>query len=866
MPYPHVQGTDLSGQTGTAPTVTFGAAVTPGNTITGVVGWVGSAGGTDTLSSVTDNLGNTYTVETTRFGAYTAGNYYWAVFNLVHVINAPTTITATLSASGSFILVMVDEWNSIPAGFTTTTAFSQLLSGSGGPLSATLTTKTGAFCAAYIVNVASQGITSGQTEVQNVSATWASEWTIASTASQAMTATLGAAAGSVGAIYAYSFTNLNASIPQSTTLYVSPTGNDSNNGTSPSTPWQTIAHVNSQQYSAGVSILFEGGQSFSGGLFLNNFNANTDNPPTQTSPITISSYGSGNATISATAQDAISILDLGNVNVSALTLVGDGSADHNGVIVRTTGTVGAISSLNLTNLSATTFGRSGVILVTQDSANALSNVTINAVTVNDCTTLQTISNNITAGIITGIWTSIGIVGVPGGTFVSTLALNNITVSNCEVKNCPGDPTPPSGSQSSTGILFCNATNSLVQRNYVHDNGASEVQGNSGIEFNWVTASTIRFNEVFNQISANAGADGNGIDLDVGCQNCLVEYNYLHHNGGPGIAIINFGTFTNTANTIRFNILENNEQSHASGELSYFSFGGGTAPSSIDTYNNTIFNNITGSLTSIAINTGHFCNNIIMGTFGDISMIFNPVTSLIVNGNLYYANPAVYNWNWNAVLYHSLLDFQTGSGQEPNGIYLEDPLLVNPGNGGTVGGYDPPAPTAYALQATSPASGTALNLDALYSIDPGSQDYYGNAVPDQTGDGYSIGAYNTPTQESPPAMAKPDYVSGWTKGTTPSLTNTPVNIKTAYGQLASLTAYNPNASAAYIQVFDALAANVTVGTTTPVFVFPLAQTSSLTMNMSTNGLQFSNAISMAATTTATGGTAPGSALTVSYAYL
>ena len=45
-----------------------------------------------------------------------------------------------------------------------------------------------------------------------------------------------------------------------TTYYVSSSaGSDANNGTSTSTPWQTIAHVNAQTFQPGDSILFKRG-------------------------------------------------------------------------------------------------------------------------------------------------------------------------------------------------------------------------------------------------------------------------------------------------------------------------------------------------------------------------------------------------------------------------------------------------------------------------------------------------------------------------------------------------------------------------------------------------------------------------------
>jgi len=79
------------------------------------------------------------------------------------------------------------------------------------------------------------------------------------------------------------------------TYYVSPTGSDTNNGTSTSTPWQTIAKVNSAHFVAGDSILFQGGQTFTGALV---FSYATNIPVSSTAtPITVGSYGTGAATI-----------------------------------------------------------------------------------------------------------------------------------------------------------------------------------------------------------------------------------------------------------------------------------------------------------------------------------------------------------------------------------------------------------------------------------------------------------------------------------------------------------------------------------------------------------------------------------------
>lgn len=72
------------------------------------------------------------------------------------------------------------------------------------------------------------------------------------------------------------------------------------------------------------------------------------------------------------------------------------------------------------------------------------------------------------------------------------------------------------------------------------------------------------------------------------------------------------------------------------------------------------------------------------------------------------------------------------------------------------------------------------------------------------------------------------------------------IKATAGQLYSITAFNTNASARYLKFYNATAANVTVGTTTPVLTYYLPATGGFTINIPC-GLAFSTAITAAATT-------------------
>lgn len=71
-----------------------------------------------------------------------------------------------------------------------------------------------------------------------------------------------------------------------TTYYISASGNDANNGTSTSTPWQTLAKVNAKTKVAGDVYRFNKGDTWYGSLTI----AQSGN---SSNPITISSYGSG---------------------------------------------------------------------------------------------------------------------------------------------------------------------------------------------------------------------------------------------------------------------------------------------------------------------------------------------------------------------------------------------------------------------------------------------------------------------------------------------------------------------------------------------------------------------------------------------
>ena len=77
-----------------------------------------------------------------------------------------------------------------------------------------------------------------------------------------------------------------ACLSSGTTYYVSNSGSDSNNGTSTTTPWQTISKVNGETFSAGDSILFRKGDTWREELVI-------PNSGTPGSEIYFGAYGTG---------------------------------------------------------------------------------------------------------------------------------------------------------------------------------------------------------------------------------------------------------------------------------------------------------------------------------------------------------------------------------------------------------------------------------------------------------------------------------------------------------------------------------------------------------------------------------------------
>ena len=104
----------------------------------------------------------------------------------------------------------------------------------------------------------------------------------------------------------------------SASYYFSTSGLDTNDGTSPSTPWLSISKINSMTIAPGDKIYFKGGDIFEGNITIDQNDANDPS-----NPVLFTSYGTGRATIhtAGTTLNGFKAKNTQGVNIMNLNLV-----------------------------------------------------------------------------------------------------------------------------------------------------------------------------------------------------------------------------------------------------------------------------------------------------------------------------------------------------------------------------------------------------------------------------------------------------------------------------------------------------------------------------------------------------------------
>jgi hypothetical protein len=506
---------------------------------------------------------------------------------------------------------------------------------------------------------------------------------------------------------------------QATTYYLSPNGNDNSNGTSTSTPWKTISKLNNMVLPPGTTILFEGGAIFTGGISIDQSDANDES-----NIVTFSTYGTGKAIISSGSSSGFSAQNTKGFKISNLSFEGAGMASNstNGISISTnlSGNV-KLGKVEIVNSDVHNYGKDGIALVSSSGNTGFKNVLIDGVHV-----YQVKQNGITTRGYT-MQTHTG------------YAHENVTIRNTEVDHVPGysDPSTHRGS----GIILAQAANSLIEKSVAHDNGTANTHcGGPGGIWAWdCDHLTIQYCESYKN-SGGSGCDGLGFDFDGGVTNSLMQYNYSHDNDGAGYLLGQYDYARPWSNNVvRFNISENDGRTN-SGAISLFK-GPGSTMSGCKIYNNTVVispsskNSNVSAFTLTQWYTGitgvEVYNNIFQSTGGTQLVLVPNGYDADFAGNLYWSSGSPLKINYHGTVYNSLSSWRTASGKETAGGLSTgvnaDPLLQNVGNGTIIYPSATTQLNAYRFSASSPAMNAGVNLMNVFGINAGTHDYFNNPI-------------------------------------------------------------------------------------------------------------------------------------------
>jgi hypothetical protein len=554
------------------------------------------------------------------------------------------------------------------------------------------------------------------------------------------------------------------------TFYVSAAGNDANAGTTTGSPWQTLAKVvsfgASDGFIPGDQIRFRGGDTFPTPATMSVLNLRG----TSSNPIVFNSYGTGRATF--TSNHRLRFQDAFHLTIENLNWVGIGVGGvlwADAIELRWDNPGGNVTVRNVTASNVLT--ARGLYIYAQGDGFA-SNLLVE-----DC-----VFHDNQTGMFMYFW---GLTGSPtyGRPF------QNVTLRRIDAYNNKGQTVAELGGSASTGfgVTLIGVDGGLMEHCRAWNNGerVDTPSGPVGIYTQSCDNGVVQFCESHNNKTANQ--DGSGFDIGGNSRDCITQYCYSHDNAGPGL-YMGFGSAGLAARN-QFRYCVSQRDGRVDVKLPVASIWRGINAATDPPEDNmwlgcTIFvdgavmaSPSTGAIGTYAT-TGsegrptlrtRFYNNIIVVT-GNARLVrvHNAQTDFRLQGNTYHVVSGTRQYHYNGTNYSTLSAFRAaGTNIEKLGggdVGTElDPLLTNPGGGGTVGTTQPWNLPAYELQAASPMPTAGVNLRPIITLP--SRDFYDNAIPG-SGDFVAVGADTIADPGGPdPAPAAPTSVTVALQGET-----------------------------------------------------------------------------------------------------
>jgi hypothetical protein len=329
-------------------------------------------------------------------------------------------------------------------------------------------------------------------------------------------------------------------------------GKDSNSGTSTTSPLRTLDAVGRRSYRGGDEILLHGGERFAGSINLGPGNLSETS---RRSPLTISSYGGGRATILAPpGADGIAVRNRAGVSVSDVNILGPGDACWedltNGYRHGPSGMRFAVHGLRRTldqgfaidHMDVSRFC-DGIVVSSGDDGSRIAHIQITGVSSHD---------NADAGVVTYDQAQ------------ARHSIRDVTVNTSRAYR----------NEARGGILLAGVDGGAVENSVAFDNGHT-AGGSAGI---WAFDSNrivFAHDESYRNGAPTNNNDGDGFDFDQGVSNSVMEDNYSHGNGGVGFLVCScnasaFPFYRMSNDVVRSNV---SQDDGSSGQASLYVDGG-----------------------------------------------------------------------------------------------------------------------------------------------------------------------------------------------------------------------------------------------------------------------------------------------------
>ncbi|NLU66143.1 right-handed parallel beta-helix repeat-containing protein [Streptomyces sp. HNM0574] len=503
----------------------------------------------------------------------------------------------------------------------------------------------------------------------------------------------------------------------SRTYYVSPHGDDDNEGTSAGDAWRTLDRAERTGLEPGDRLLLKGGERFSGTVTLK-----ADEAGDADRPVVVGSYGEGRARIDAEDGPGVSVHNTAGVQIRDLELNGAGSSytDDGGVnAYHDRGGGDRLSGIGISRVDVSGF-KVGISVGGEKAGTGFADVSV---------TDSRLHDNKDSGLLT--------YGPEFDAGDPQYAHEDVTVERVETYANRGDPEQ-NDTHSGNGIILGGVREAAVRDSSAHDNGgrsaAGAPAGPVGIWAYDASEVVLEHNRSYRNHTGSS-VDGAGFGLDSSVSDSTVQYNLAFGNDGPG-----YYAYTNTANgahkdnTIRYNVSSDDGRKLArNGGLSVH----GKDIRDLAVYQNTVImpESPNGTAPAVRLQDGErgvsFRNNLFVT---ENAPTVNAERGLdrghvVFQGNNYRVagGDSEPSFDWGGTSYSGLGSWRSGTGQERDGDRstggTTGPCLA----GGDLPVIDSTGDAPSVVPDCDALAGKGLDLSDRFGISPGDEDYFGNHV-------------------------------------------------------------------------------------------------------------------------------------------